>query len=60
MSIFQSISVLNGLSKRIALVLKWKYETFQNFLVICKWNTQKEQTEIFDLLIINSFSLMSR
>ena len=31
MSIFQSILVLNGLSKRIALIQKWKMQFLESF-----------------------------
>ena len=41
MQIFQSILVLNGLSKSIALVQKSKNTVLRNFLLIFKWNWQK-------------------
>ena len=41
MPIFERIPVLNGLSKSIALVQKWKSVIFRNFLLVSKWNIQK-------------------
>ena len=39
--IFQSIPVLNGLSKSITLLQKWKNAVFGKFLLFSKWNGQK-------------------
>ena len=38
MLIFQSIPMLNGLSKSTALAQKWKNEIFREFILIYKWN----------------------
>ena len=56
MQIFESIPVLNGLNKGIGLIQKWKTTLFRKFVLISKWNRKKEQSQIFYLLIINSFS----
>ena len=43
MPLFQSIPGLNGLSKSITLVQKWKSAIFLKFLLIFKWNRQKKR-----------------
>ena len=55
MPIFQSIPVLNGLSKGIALVQKWKMQVLESFSSFKNENDKKQQLQNFYCLIINSF-----
>ena len=56
MSIFQNITGLNGLCKGIAFIQMWKIRTCWKFQFTSEKITQKEQIQIFFLLIINLLS----
>ena len=54
MPIFQSILVLNRLSKGISFAEKWKNAVFIKFLFISKWNWQKRTNSNLLLWILAS------
>ena len=58
--IFQSIPVLNGLSKNIAFAQKWKIAIFESCCSFPKEIDKNKQIQNLFWLIINSLSKASR
>ena len=56
MPIFQSIPVVNGLSKGITFVQIWKMQFFESFFSFPSEIDNKGQIHIFYWLIINSLN----